>query len=84
MKLLNVTPLQEHSATQFGIILPSDIKKECQRMGWKKGDKLAIYRQGGGLFVGKISEQRAEEIEKVYAVAPKEKKPKKEEGKHGN
>lgn len=72
MKLLAITSLQEPNKAQFSVVFCNEIKKMMKAMGWKKKQKLAIYRHGTGFFFGAVSEQRAEQISGVKGDAQSE------------
>lgn len=67
MNLLDITPLQEPNEHQFSIHFASFVKKQMQLLGWKKGDRIAIYRQGMGFFITKNADRITDEDEKFLA-----------------
>ena len=50
MKIIDVIPLQEPDETQFGLKFKQAVKKTMKSLGWKKGDRIALYRHARGFF----------------------------------
>jgi len=50
MKIIDVIPLQEPDDTQFGLKFKQAVKKMMLGLGYKKGDRIALYRHGSGFF----------------------------------
>lgn len=61
MKLMDTTFLQE-TEKQASVAFSKRVKEMAHAMGWKKGDQLAIYRQGAGFLIVKAGGSLQEEI----------------------
>lgn len=62
MKLITITTLQEPNKSQYSVLFGELPKRWMKALGWTKGTRLAIYRQGAGFFISKADLVQEEEI----------------------
>jgi hypothetical protein len=65
MQPLDILPLHEPRDTEFSLVFTAFIKKKMKFLGWKKGDRMIVFRQGTGVFITKASSGAIEDLKAI-------------------